>query len=126
MYQAVGSLGVKDAYNKAVPAFQDASNLNPLNPGLKLSMANASFADGKIKEAKDYANASLSLKPDYVDALITLSQIAKDEGNNAEALSYAQTALSVSPANADLIKYVDSFKNPIVTPAPAETTKKPK
>ena len=126
VYQAVGSLGVKDAYNKAVPAYQDASNLNPLNPGLKLSMANASFADGKVKEAKDYANASLSLKPDYVDALITLSQIAKDEGNNAEALSYAQTALSVSPANADLIKYVDSFKNPIVTPAPAETTKKPK
>ncbi len=126
VYQAVGSLGVKDAYNKAVPAFQDASNLNPLNPGLKLSMANASFADGKVKEAKDYANASLSLKPDYVDALITLSQIAKDEGNNAEALSYAQTALSVFPANADLIKYVDSFKNPIVTPAPAETTKKPK
>ncbi|MBI2627404.1 hypothetical protein HYW72_00550 [Candidatus Nomurabacteria bacterium] len=125
VYQVVGSLGAKDAYGKAVLAYQNASNLNPLNPGLKLSMASASFADGKVKEAKDYAKQALSLKPDYIDALITLSQIAKSENNNAEALSYAQTALSVSPTNADLIKYVDSIKNSNITPALAPTTQKP-
>jgi tetratricopeptide (TPR) repeat protein len=81
-YQAVGSLGVKDAYSRAVVAYQSASDLNPLNPGLKLSMAGASFVDGKVKEAKDYANLALTLKPDYIDALVVLSQIAKSEGNN--------------------------------------------
>lgn len=128
VYQAVGSLGVKNAYSEAVVAYQSASNLNPLNPGLKLSMATASFLDGKIKEARDYANSALALKPDYVDALVTLSQIAKSEGNNANALSYGEEALSITPTDANLIKYVDSLKTltPATTkPSTKTTTKKP-
>ena len=116
-YQTVGSLGVKDAYGKAVSAYQNASNLNPLNPGLRLAMAGASFVDGKVKEAKDYANAALSLKQDYLDALIILSQIAKSENNNSAALSYAQAALSLYPTDKSLIQYVDSLSNS----APAST-----
>ncbi len=123
-YQAVGSLGVKDSYSKAVLAYQNASNLNPLNPGLKLSMASASFADGKAKEAKDYANSALSLKSDYVDALIFLSQIAKSEGNNSVALSYAQEALSISPEDKNLIQYVDSLSNSTPTPTTITPAKK--
>lgn len=125
-YQTVGSLGVKDAYGKAVTAYQSASNLNPLNPSLKLAMAGASFVDGKIKEAKDYANAALSLKKDYIDALIILSQMAKSENNGSAALSYAQAALSISPEDKNLMQYVDSLNSsepaPVPTPAPASTT----
>jgi tetratricopeptide (TPR) repeat protein len=126
VYQAVGSLGVKDAYGKAVLAYQNASNLNPLNPGLKLAMAGASFVDGKVQDAKDYANQALSLKQDYVDALITLSQIAKSEGNMTSALSYAQNALSLSPNDKNLIQYVNSLNNPAPAPAPAPASAKPK
>lgn len=110
-YQTAATLGVKDAYSKTIEAYKTASVLNPLNPGLKLDMASASFSDGKNKEAKDYANSALSLKPDYIDALIILSQIAKSEKDNKDALAYAQTALSFAPANKDLIKYVDSLKS---------------
>ena len=117
VYQTVGALGVKDAYSKAVMAYQTASNLNPLNPGLKLAMAGASFVDGKVKDAKDYANEALSLKQDYVDALVTLSQIAKSEGNNSGALSYAQAALSLAPTDKNLIQYVNSLNN-----SPASST----
>lgn len=112
VYQSLASSGVKDAYPKAVEAYKIASTLNPLNPRLKLAIASASVASGKIKEAKDYANIAISLKPDYVDALIVLSQIAKSEGNNASALNYAQRALSITPLDKDLIKYTESFKNP--------------
>ena len=122
-YQSLGSLGVKDAYSQAVLAYQNASNLNPLNPGLKLAMAGVSFVDGKVKEAKDYANSALSLKQDYVDALIFLAQVAQSENNNSAALSYAQAALSLVPNDANLIKYVDSLKSKS-TPTPAPTTKK--
>jgi len=125
-YQAVGSLGVKDSYAKAVLAYQAASNLNPLNPGLKLAMAGASFVDGKVKEAKDYANSALSLKQDYLDALVTLSQIAKSEGNNSMALSYAQAALSLSPEDKNLIQYVNSLSSSTSAPAPVITTPAPK
>jgi hypothetical protein len=120
-YQAAGSLGVKDSFSKAVIAYQNASNLNPLNPGLKLAMAEVSFADGKVKEAKDYANSALTLKQDYVEALIVLSQIARSENDNKTALSYAERALAISPEDENLIQYFNSLSNstptPITTPA---------
>lgn len=131
-YQAVGSIGVKDAYSKAAVAYQNASSLNPLNPGLKLATAGALFADEKLKEAKEYASSALTLKPDYIDALLTLSQIAKRQGNNNEALSYARDALSLSPTDKNLIQYVNSLSNPTSSsdsaPAsqPESTTTKPK
>jgi len=128
VYQNLASFGVKDAYSKALAAYTTASALNPLNPGLKLDLATVSIANQQTKEAKDYANAALSLKSDYPDAYVVLSQIAKSEGDNAGALTYAQTALSLSPTDANLIKYVDSLKNPTSTSAPkttpAPTTKK--
>lgn len=121
IYQAIGTLGATDAYGQAFLAFQTASSLNPLNPGLKLAMASVSFLDGKVQEAKDYANLALSLKPDYIDALLTLSQIAKSEGDNTGAISYAERALAIAPTDENLIKYVNSLKNgasaPTITPA---------
>ncbi len=116
-YQGLASLGVKDLSEKAIEAYKSASVLNPNNPGLKLAIAGIYFSDGKVQEAKDYGNQALSLKADYIDALVTLSQIAKSEGDNAAALTYAQKALSMSPKNTDLVKYVDSLKNAGTPPA---------
>jgi hypothetical protein len=125
VYQALGSFGVKDAYGNAILAYQTASNLNPLNPGLKLDIARAEFFNGKVQDAKDYANAALTLKPDYIDALITLSQIAKSEGDSSGALSYAQAALALSPNDKSLIQYIDSLNSsaPIPSSAPSKTKK---
>ena len=129
IYQNFALFGVKDAYGKAIEAYKTASVLNPLNPGLKLEMASSYLADNKTEEAKKYADLALSLKPDYVDAFIVLSQIAKKEGDNASALSYARTALSLSPADKNLIQYVDSLKNEnipsAVIPSDATDKKKP-
>src|SRR3989344_1978902 len=65
VYQTAGLIGVKDAYDKALPVYQKASELNPLNPRLKLVLYGVSSALGQSKEAKDYANQALTLKPDY-------------------------------------------------------------
>ena len=111
VYQTAFTLGVKDVDDKALEAYKMASMLNPLNPGLKLDMASASIALKKIKEAKDYANAAITLKPDYIDALLVLSQIMRSEGDNRQALSYAERALSLAPTNENLIKYVNALKN---------------
>ncbi|MFA6300769.1 MAG: hypothetical protein WC609_00245 [Candidatus Paceibacterota bacterium] len=126
MYEEVGALGVKDAYSNAVVAYGAASLLNPLNPGIKLAQASAAFSDGKTQEAKDYALAALSLKGDYVDALVILSQIAKKQGNSGEALTYAQKALSLVPTDKNLIQYVDSLKNSNSTPEPTPAEVAPK
>jgi hypothetical protein len=123
VYRGLASFGVKDAYSKAIEAYKTASILNPLNPGIKLDLANVANMFGNKQEAKDYANSALALKVDYIDAYILLSQIAKNENDNTLATSYAQTALSLSPLNKDLIKFVDSIKNENITVTPA--TKKP-
>lgn len=120
VYHSLGVLGVKDVEEKAIESYKMAEALNPNNPGIKLSMAVVSNDLGKTKDAKDYAMAALAVKGDYVNALIFLSQIAKNEGNNNEAISYAEKALAILPANSDLIKYVESLKRGNIIAIPPE------
>ncbi len=121
VYQTAGLIGVKDAYPKALEAFMKASELNPGNPRLKLVMSNISSSLESRKDAKDYALAALAMKPDYIDALIVLAQLSKNEGNTNEAISYAEKALALSPGNKDLIKYVESLRNGTPLPVVPET-----
>ncbi|MEJ0002076.1 MAG: tetratricopeptide repeat protein [bacterium] len=121
VYETVAPFGVTGAYDKAVEAYEKAGSLNPLNPGIKLSLARLSLTSGKSKEAKDFANQALSLKPDYIDAYIILSQAAKADGNNAAALSYAEQALGLSPNDKSLQQYVGTLKG--APAAPADTKK---
>jgi hypothetical protein len=110
VYEAGVSFGATDAYDKAVSAYESASTFNPFNPGLKLNLARLFFANNNTRQAKDSANEALSLKQDYADALITLSQIAKSEGNNEDAISYAKKAVDFYPENQDLKQYLNSIK----------------
>ncbi len=119
LYQTFGGVGVTGAYDKAIESYQKASLLNPNNPGIKLSIARTYMADGKNKEAKDFAKQALELKPDLIDTLITLSQIAKIDGENTSAISYAQQALALAPVNKDLIQYVNALKGGGNAVAPA-------
>ena len=120
VFQTAGLIGTKDAYDRAIEAYKKAAELNPRNPRLQLTLAGIYFAENKSKDAKQFANTALTIKPDYVDALITLSRIAKSEGSNGDALAYAQRALAILPGNQDLQKYVDSLKAG-AAPAPAPT-----
>lgn len=111
VFQTAGFIGVKDAYTKALETYTKASELNPSNPRLKLVLMNISIALEQKGAAKDYANSAISLKPDYIEGLVALSQISKSEGKNAEAISYAQKALSLAPGNKELIDYIESLRN---------------
>jgi len=108
-YESVASSVGKDAYAKAIEAYKKASELNPLNPGLKLSLARVYFVSGDVAQAKNYANQALALKGDYIDALVVISQIFKSEGNTKDALTYGRAALSLDPQDTQLSQYVDSL-----------------
>jgi tetratricopeptide (TPR) repeat protein len=111
VYSAGASLGISGASDQAIDAYTKASNLNPLNPGIKLDLARMAFRNGDVEKAKNYATEAFSLKQNYVDALIVLSQIAKSQGNNSDALSYAENAFYLSPQDQSLAQYIDSLKN---------------
>ncbi len=127
VYNTVGLLGVKDAYSKAIDAYKMASTLNPLNPGIKLATARVYFSNGDTKDARDLVKEALGLKPDYIEGLITASQIEKSDGNTSTAVSYAESALSLAPDNKDLINYVNTLKTggtPSITPSTTLPTTK--
>jgi hypothetical protein len=63
IYQALGTIGVKNSYESAMLAYENAAKLNPLNPALKLAMAQVLEAQGKRREALPYAEAALALLP---------------------------------------------------------------
>mgnify|MGYP003393302220 CR=1 FL=1 len=124
VYTTMGTLGVKDGYAEATKAYIKAIELNPANPGLKLSLAKVYFAEGKTKEAKDFATQASNITPAYfvnganlevnsfaIDVLITLSQISKKAGSTSEALSYAKKAQELSPKDKSITDYINSLQN---------------
>jgi tetratricopeptide (TPR) repeat protein len=74
-----------------------------------MDLARVSLADKNITDAKIYAQQAFNLKNDYIDAMILLSQIFKEQGDVKNALMYAQLALSYYPTSSQLSQYADSL-----------------
>lgn len=117
-YQTLGSIqsslgyfGAEGAYTASIEAYKKAVELNPLNPGLRLSVATGYLAEKNLEEARNSAIKSLELKPDYADAMVVLSRIERESGNNSKALEYAQAALYLFPGDKALENYVNSIKS---------------
>jgi tetratricopeptide (TPR) repeat protein len=110
-YKNALSLGIEDTSQKAIDAYTKASELNPLNPLLKLEIARIYFLEKKFKEAREEALVLMELKPDFLQGLIFLAQLEELEGNNKTALSYAQDALLILPSDQSLLDYVETLKN---------------
>jgi len=126
VYQKAIPLGAEGASTKAIEAYMTASTLSPNNPGLKLAIAQLYLSENKIADAKNLAQEALTLKPDYIDGLVVMSQISRSEGNNKEALSYAEQALLFAPSDTNLIQYVNALKGinaPKPEPVVEEDTK---
>ncbi len=126
VYSTAARLGVEGAGDKAIESYISASKLNKLNPGLKLSVASEYSLAGNSAQARKYAEESLSLAPNYIDALVLISQIEKSAGNTTKAGEYAFRALSLDPSNKTLIDYAESFKYTPPAPAPEKSESKKK
>ncbi|MFN4181545.1 MAG: tetratricopeptide repeat protein [Candidatus Paceibacteria bacterium] len=123
VYTTVGRMGVEGAQEKAIEAYQAASKLNPLNPGLKLAVASEYASLGKNTEARKFAEEALGLAPNYVDALIVLSQIEKASGNINKAKEYADRAAILNPNNKALNDYTQKL-TPVVSEEKTDSNKK--
>lgn len=117
VYETAGSLGVASSYEKALEAYRAAGNLSPTNPGIKLALARTYLVLKQPVEAKEYGRLAFTLKPNYVEALIFLSQLANAEGDIEAARSYAERALSFAPGNQEIINYINSLSASGRTPA---------
>lgn len=107
---SLGYLGAEGAYSASIEAYKKAVELNPLNPGLHLSIATGYLAEKKQDEARTSALKALEIKPNYADAMVVLSRIEKESGNNSKAIEYAEGALLLFPQDEALKNYVNSLK----------------
>ena len=93
------SLKMKDAYENALVAYNNAIAANPTNPAIYLSLAQFLSSQNKLDEALQAAGKALSLKNNYLDAVFLVSQIQSAKGNISEAITAGQVAVQINPNN---------------------------
>lgn len=111
VYEVGLSLGAAESFDKALESYKKAESLSPLSPSIKLNISRLLYLNKKVDEANEYAQKSLVLKDNYVDALLILSQIAKQKGDDKSSILYIEKALYYYPENEDLRKYLNTLKN---------------
>lgn len=96
----------KDADSWAVGAYTRALQLNPTNPGLRLSLGGVYFAAKNYPMAEAYFRAAVSLKSDYANAHYNLAQSLKAQKKYVEAVSEIQAVMSLIDMNTEDYKAV--------------------
>ncbi|MCI0597491.1 tetratricopeptide repeat protein [Candidatus Parcubacteria bacterium] len=97
VYQAVIPLGIEGAYESAKAAYERAATLNPTSPVIPYVLAQIEITQGSTVVAEERLLASISLKRDYIPAILLLSQLEIRLGKAAEALQAAEAAAYFAP-----------------------------
>ena len=122
LYEFFLSLGVQGSYENAISSYTRARNLNPKDPSVPIALARVEIISKNNDKARQYLTEALQLKPDYIVALLSFSQLEKLEGNINEAIKYAEGALAISPEDTEIKTYLENLRRPVLAPEiPAET-----
>jgi tetratricopeptide (TPR) repeat protein len=102
VYDFLAQLGVEGAYAAAVQAYADAGSRNPTNPGLPLAVARLEGAQGNLEAARAKAGESLTLKPNYTDAILFVVQLDVAQNDLPAAITAASAAAQTAPGVAPI------------------------
>lgn len=101
LYDYLASLNVQGAAQTAALTYEKAAEKNPSSPMIPLALARLSARENNIQKTSDYLTKSLTLKPNYTDAILLVVQlnVAQNDIPNAirAATAAAQTAPGVAP-----------------------------
>jgi tetratricopeptide (TPR) repeat protein len=97
VYQTVVPLNIDGAYSNAKDAYNHAVALDPTDPTLPYTLAQLEIAQKNDAAAEADLTQSISLKPDYTQAIFLLSQLEVEEGKAADALQAAEAAAYFDP-----------------------------
>lgn len=99
VYSALAAAGVDGAAEKAQEAYAAAREYDPTNPSYDLLEAQLLARTGDMDGARTKAEAAVTLKPDYTDALFFLAQLDIAEGKVADAITKTQAIVRLDPQN---------------------------
>ncbi len=101
IYQAIIPLA-KGADQYTIAAYQQAINLDPVNPLLRLSLGGVYYSLKMYDDAIKSFELAVAAKPDFANAHYNLAIALRDKGDTLRAAQEMNTALSlVTPGTAD-------------------------
>lgn len=99
IYSALAVVKIEGASDRAKEAYNEAKARDPQNPYYDMQLAIASFRADNRAEARTYAEAALSLKANYTDALFLISQVDIADGDIKKAIATTQALIALEANN---------------------------
>ena len=97
VYQSVASLAIEGAYEEAKISYERAAALNPTSPVIPYVIAQLELTEKNMAASEERLLAAVSLKRDYIPAILLLSQLKVQTGEAREALEAAEAAAYLAP-----------------------------
>lgn len=97
IYDYLASLKVEGAYSNAKAAYNAAAVHNPTSPVIQLALARLEAAVGSPADMATDLQKSLTLKPDYTDAILFAVQINIAQNDLPSAIRNATAAVKSAP-----------------------------
>jgi tetratricopeptide (TPR) repeat protein len=97
VYDLLAALGVQGAYQNAQGAYAEAAKRNPMNPQIPLLMARLDVTQNNLQGVQQNLSQSLTLKPDYTDAILMVVQLDVAGNDIPSAIRAAQAAVQSAP-----------------------------
>ncbi len=99
VYSSVVLLNLEGAAANAKSAYETAQKLAPRDPSIALTLAQLAALSKDSPATKQYLEAALALKPNYLDAIFLKAQIALNEGEVKAAITSVESAAVFEPSN---------------------------
>jgi tetratricopeptide (TPR) repeat protein len=99
VYSNLAVAGIEGAQDRAMQSIQAAQDLDPLNPGYKLVLAQMSVRAGDVAGAREAIAESLTLKRNFTEALFLSAQLDIADGNAEAAISTTRAIITLEPNN---------------------------
>ncbi|HWB34036.1 MAG TPA: tetratricopeptide repeat protein [Candidatus Paceibacterota bacterium] len=102
IYDLFASLKVQGAYEKANEAYLQAAALAPSDPQIPLFISRLDAGQNNVTDVQKYLSQSLTLKPNYTDAILFLVQLNVANNDLQSAIQAAQAAVQSAPGVAPI------------------------
>jgi tetratricopeptide (TPR) repeat protein len=97
IYDLLANLKVQGAYDNAMQSYKAALDKNPSSPDIALRLARLAAVQGDQKLTEQYLSQSLTLKPNYTDAILLVVQLNVANNDLPNAIRAAEAAAQTAP-----------------------------
>ncbi len=96
-YDLLSALNVQNAYQMAEKTYYDAAGLNSSNPQIPLLLARVEANHNNLQLTQAFLQKSLTLKPNYTDAILFAVQLYVAQKDLPNAIAAAKAAVQSAP-----------------------------